>query len=175
MMNKQALIQALQKQYKSFASEVEILNEPEFMQAAADKWTAGQHLDHLCRSLRPLAIGLRIPKFIPRLLFGKANRPSKTYQDLVDKYLRKIAAGAKASGPYVPKAIPFSQKKRLLNTLQKLVSTLCKAVDTFSEAQLDKIILPHPLLGKVTIREMLYFTAYHAEHHKKLVERNLSS
>lgn len=40
--------------------------------------------------------------------------------------------------------------------------------------ELDKYILPHPLLGKLTIREMMYFTIYHVEHHKKLTERGLN-
>jgi hypothetical protein len=40
---------------------------------------------------------------------------------------------------------------------------------------LDLLILPHPLLGKLTLREMLYFTLYHVEHHEKQVLENLKS
>ena len=172
-MNKQELLKQLKKQYKDFMAEVEILNEEEFMKAAAGKWTAGQQLDHLCRALRPLVFGFRLPKFIPRLLFGKANRPSKSYDDLVAKYLRKIKEGGKASGAYVPKAIAYSQKKQLLRRMQGLVDALCRGIERFSEEQLDQLILPHPLIGKVTIREMLYFTAYHAAHHKHSILKNL--
>jgi hypothetical protein len=175
-MNKQELIQSLKNQYKSFSMDVEALNESEFMKAATGKWSAGQHLDHLCRSLSPLVLGLKLPSFIPKLLFGKANRPSKTYQDLVDKYLRKIDEGAKASGPYVPpKAVSFSKKKALLKQLKDSLIRICTTVEAYSEKQLDQIILPHPLLGKVTLREMLYFTVYHAEHHRQLVEKGLKS
>ncbi len=167
------IIQQLNRQYNSFLAEIEILNESEFAQAPMGKWNAGEQLDHLCRSVLPLVWGLRLPKIVPRLLFGKANRPSKTYEELVAKYLRKIADGAKATGAYVPKTtIAFSQKKMLLTLLQNRIKKLCKIVDSFSEEQLDRLILPHPLLGKVTIREMLYFTIYHAEHHKKLIIRN---
>ena len=35
---------------------------------------------------------------------------------------------------------------------------------------LDVYILPHPLLGKVTLREMLYFTIHHNEHHLELLQ-----
>jgi len=48
---------------------------------------------------------------------------------------------------------------------------LCRKTMKHSEAALDKYILPHPLLGKLTLREMLYFTAYHVAHHKQLVEK----
>jgi hypothetical protein len=33
--------------------------------------------------------------------------------------------------------------------------------------------LPHPLLGKLTLREMIYFTIYHVQHHHKLVQNQL--
>jgi hypothetical protein len=44
----------------------------------------------------------------------------------------------------------------------------------FSEKDLDTLILPHPLLGKVTLREMLYFTIYHVQHHVEQVKTNLA-
>ena len=175
-MNKQELIESLKKQYKRFATDIEILNEAEFMKAPTDKWTAGQQLDHLCRALFPLIWGLRLPIIIPRLLFGKAKRPSKSYQDLVDKYLQKIAEGAKASGPYLPpRAVPFFKKKALLKKLQYSIERICKSLNKYTEKQLDQMILPHPLLGKVTLREMMYCTAYHAEHHRQSIEKGLSS
>jgi hypothetical protein len=37
----------------------------------------------------------------------------------------------------------------------------------FSEDDLDSIRLPHPLLGKLTVREMLYFAVYHVGHHHR--------
>jgi len=47
------------------------------------------------------------------------------------------------------------------------VQALARRIDRFSETQLDQLILPHPLLGKLTLREMLYFTIYHVQHHQK--------
>ena len=107
------------------------------------------------------------------MLFAKANRPSKTYEDLVAKYLHKIEEGAKASGPYIPKGVPFSKKTLLLKKMGKYIESISKSVNRFSEKELDRIVLPHPLLGQVTLREMLYFTAYHAEHHRESVEKGL--
>jgi hypothetical protein len=174
-MNKSELIVELQKKYKAFIQEIESMNEKEFMQAPASKWTAGQHLEHLCRSVRPLSLGLKLPKFMPKLLFGKANRPSKTYEALVNKYKLKIEEGAKASGPYIPpQKVPISRRSALCRRLQKLVDGLGSVLDNYSEHDLDHLILPHPLLGKVTIREMIYFTIYHAKHHRKLVLNNLN-
>jgi hypothetical protein len=41
------------------------------------------------------------------------------------------------------------------------------------EADLDRYLLPHPLLGKLTLREMLHFTLYHNYHHVQSVATRL--
>ncbi len=45
------------------------------------------------------------------------------------------------------------------------VSGLVGKIPGWSEAALDRYRLPHPLLGKLTVREMLFFTLYHNAHH----------
>ena len=53
--------------------------------------------------------------------------------------------------------------------LQK--TRMIKRIESWSrEKQLDHFLLPHPLLGKITLREMLFFSAYHIQHHTKLLE-----
>ena len=54
----------------------------------------------------------------------------------------------------------------------KKIERLVLNINNYSEQQLDTFILPHPLLGKVTLREMMYFTIYHAEHHLKQAIKN---
>jgi hypothetical protein len=44
----------------------------------------------------------------------------------------------------------------------------------WSERQLDRIRLPHPVLGKLSVREMLFFTLYHNQHHIEAVKRRLT-
>lgn len=170
-MNKEEIQKALSSSYKSFIDFVSGLSEEEFQRAPADKWKAGQHLDHLIRAVDPLVKGLLLPKFIVKLIFGKANRPSKSYDDLVRKYKMKLEAGGKAGGRFIPTEISFAARKMSAEKLLMKVKQLGKNVNSYSEQQLDTFILPHPLLGKVTLREMLYFTIYHAEHHENLVKR----
>jgi hypothetical protein len=79
------------------------LSEADFVKSENGKWTAGQQLDHLYRSAKPLVLAFSLPPFFVKLLFGKANRPSKTYEEIVQKYEGTLANGAKASGSFVPK------------------------------------------------------------------------
>ena len=109
-----------------------------------------------------------------RLLFGKANRPSRSYAEVVTRYTDKLKAGAKASGKFIPPAkIPFSQKEELLKNLKTNVERLTVKVSAFKEEKLDSLIAPHPLLGKMTFRELLYFTIYHVEHHQQSLVKML--
>jgi hypothetical protein len=49
------------------------------------------------------------------------------------------------------------------------IDQLARRVNRFSESELDQLLLPHPLLGKLTLREMVYFTIYHAHHHERQI------
>jgi hypothetical protein len=100
------------------------------------------------------------------LIFGTANRKSRSYEELVARYHSKLKAGGRASGRFVPPPKTDSVEKLSAN-LSKVVQALARRIDRFSETQLDQLILPHPLLGKLTLREMLYFTIYHVQHHQK--------
>lgn len=174
-MNNKEIAAILQGNYQAFMEEVDALSEIDFCYAPENKWSAAQQLDHLVRSVQPVNLAFGLPVFVLKKLFGKSNRPSKTYEELITKYQSKIAAGAKASGRFIPPSVSFHQKESLLKKLSKLTTSLSKKVNIISENNLDTYILPHPLLGKITLREMLYFTAYHAKHHQQIIERDLQN
>jgi hypothetical protein len=44
-----------------------------------------------------------------------------------------------------------------------------------SQSALDRWRLPHPLLGRLTVREMLFFTLCHNRHHLEGVRRKLAA
>jgi hypothetical protein len=57
----------------------------------------------------------------------------------------------------------------LISKYHRLKEKLIRKVLSYREGKLDHYILPHPLLGKLTLREMLFFTIYHNEHHLNLL------
>ena len=172
-MKKEELAILLQDNHAKFIQQMQGLNEVDFCYAPEGKWSAGQQLDHIVRSVSPVNMAMGLPKFIVKWKFGTANRPSKTFEGLVEKYNRKLQEGGKASGRFVPLPVSGHQKDDLIKQLNLLVASLSHKTTKHSEEALDKYILPHPLLGKLTLREMLYFTAYHVEHHMHLVEKGL--
>ncbi|MFN0173175.1 MAG: DinB family protein [Saprospiraceae bacterium] len=172
-MNKQTILEQLDIHHAEFRHLIRSLSETEYLAAPVGKWNAGQQLDHICRSVGPVNLAFGLPGFLLRLLFGKANRPSRTYEGLVEKYKIKLAAGGRANGRFIPPLADCVKREKLLRKLERLVSTLRKKVEETGDNQMDTLILPHPLLGKLTLREMLYFTIYHVQHHQNLVLSNL--
>jgi hypothetical protein len=169
----QQITESLKQNHRVFTDYILSLNEQEYTHSIPEKWTAGQQLDHIIKSVSPVTLAFRLPKFILGWQFGKANRPSKSYDELVVKYKSKLAVGGAAPGRFVPKIQSFSNRQALVKSLKETVSSLCKKVANCPESDLDSYILPHPLLGKLTLREMLYFTMYHVQHHEELTKKYL--
>ena len=142
----------------------------QFVDAFHGKWSVAQNLDHLNKSLSPVNLALRLPRFILTLLFGKPNRKPRSYEELVARYHQKLAAGGTASGRYIPSKITWEQKEKLVNTFRKETSRMKHGMHRLTEHQLDRYLLPHPLLGKLTVREMLFFSVYHIQHHITLLK-----
>ena len=174
-MDRKEIIGSLIEKHAQFAEYLKALSKKDFEYSPENKWSAGQQLDHICKSVDPLVKVLMLPKFVLKLWFGKSNRPSKNYDKLVEKYQSKLSEGGKAFGRFIPEIIEYPQKERLIQKLNQLIVSLEKRVNKFSEQELDTLILPHPLLGKLTLREMLYFTIYHVQHHHRLAINSLSS
>ena len=147
----------------------------DFTKSVNQKWTAGQQLEHIIKSVGPVNTAFALPTFVLRMFFGKANRASRTYDELVTKYQGKLNQGGRAPGRFVPKPVLLNQRGELFQRLDGIVRSLSKKLDSFSEEQLDLLLLPHPLLGKLTLREMIYFSIYHAGHHEKQVINNLKN
>lgn len=169
-MTKNELQQALALSYKAFATQTDKYDAAAFEAMPNGKWSVGQQLEHLYRAISPVALALALPKFVLRMLFGKANRSSKTYQGLIEKYQSKLANGAVATGVFVPPSVSFSKKETLLKKYNKTAIKMVARLKNWTEEDLDTYIVPHPILGKLTMREMLFFTNYHALHHLKIIE-----
>ena len=105
-----------------------------------------------------------------RLTFGKARRPSVTSDDLVARYRGLLEAGGTA-GRFAPSAQTDADRSTILDRLAAANAALIAAIGRWSDADLDRYQMPHPLLGKITVREMLFFTVYHQHHHMNVTSR----
>jgi hypothetical protein len=150
-----------------------------FAPLADGAWSPADHVRHLTKSVRPVTDALRLPRLLPRLLFGKATRASRSFAQLRSEYRAALAAGGNA-GRFAPRPLPESERNRdsrtrLMRWHEEANDKLEDSLLRWSEEAADSHRLPHPLLGKLTVREMLFFTLYHNVHHVHAVERRRRS
>lgn len=149
---------------------------PEQFSAPLDEaWSPADNVRHLIKSTMPVTKALRFPRIILRVLFGAANEPSIAYDDLVGRYRDALARGGNA-GRFAPRPLAapdnaHARQQELVSRCRSTVAALANAAERWSERDLDRYRLPHPLLGKLTLREMLFFTLYHYSHHRENVIR----
>lgn len=176
-MDKEHIISAIVSNHDAFFEKMDLLSDEDFTKQPGDKWSASQQLDHIIKSVKPVDMAFGLPMFVLKMKFGVANRPSKSYDELVTKYLNALQKKSDFTMPseYIPNQIPLERRQKASEKLDKLIHKLCGRLSKFSEEELDKYILPHPLMGKVTLREMLYFTAYHVQHHDNQILENLAN
>jgi hypothetical protein len=167
-LTKENILEELQKGFNEVTTTVAPTTDSAFFKRSDSKWSVAENLEHLILSTKPLNLAIQLPKFM-LLIFGKPNRPIRTYDELVKKYWAKLNAGGRAPSPFVPN-VKQSDKTRLLNSFIKENKKFINNLNGWSEADLDSYLLPHPLLGKIYVREMLYFTIYHTQHHLRAIE-----
>ncbi len=174
-MNTKLITKELIENHSNFSIYIAGLPLDEYEFSYQEKWNTGQHLDHIIKSVTVLTKAFGVPKFILKSKFGVANRASRTPEALIEKYLEKLKTAKPTPSRFQPEPINFNQKEKALRKLEKQVDKLCKRAVKFSEEKLDVYILPHPLLGKLTLRELLHFTSYHVKHHHELIGKSLKN
>jgi len=168
--DKETLLKTLADTHQCVAEWFTAIQTRDFFKRQPEVWSASDNLDHLIRSVKPVAKAMNLPKLSLQGLFGRAKTASRSYREICEFYRIELAKGAAASGRYLPgQAEPGekaeAQKMHLLEQWTKASSDLVKAILEWSEADLDTCQLPHPILGKLTVREMLFFTIYHNRRH----------
>jgi DNA-binding response OmpR family regulator len=141
-----------------------------FFTRQGEVWSASDNVDHLIKAHKPISKALKLPKITLRAMFGNPDKPSMTYEELCQIYREEIAKGAQASGRYLPNqehpdSNAETKRRELVDQFSKASGELVSAVEKWDEKELDDYLLPHPILGKLTIREMLFFTIYHNLRH----------
>jgi hypothetical protein len=169
-MNKDQILLGSKSIFSQFTDVCLAIPEQQFYSQPAGKWSIAENADHLLRAIKFTTLAYTLPKFMVRMVGGKPNRPSRTYEELVAKYKLKLEQGGKASGRYIPGKIA-GKKFLLMRQWQKAYAKYLEAIDLkWKDEQFDHYIVSHPLLGKITVRELCYFTMYHTEHHLKIIQ-----
>lgn len=167
---KNELINILQDSNRRVTEWFTAIPAKDFFTRHGEVWSASDNVDHLIRAHKPIAMALKLPKITLRAMFGRPDKASISYEELCHNYRDEIAKGAQASGRYLPNhenpdSNAEAKRSELLNQFSNASRELVAAAEKWEERELDAYSLPHPILGKLTVREMLFFTIYHNLRH----------
>ncbi len=169
--NKTQLKAALRQSFGAVIYAINDLSDEVFLAPRSEgSWSPGDILGHLILSTKPVNKALSTPKLILRTTFGVNKRDERTFEETKSRYYKALDGGVTAPSTFVYNGVKEKGKEYLINSFSKELSKLLTHIDKWEEKDLSKYILPHPAIGKLTIREMLYSTHFHTEHHLKQLE-----
>ncbi len=166
-MTKPEIITATENIFDRFSKTCHGIDDADLFKRPGKKWSAAENIQHLVLSTNTTSLAYRLPKFLVRWIGGKPNRRSRNYDEVKEKYYKKLTEGATASSRFVPKPLEINYgKQKLLDHWEKATLKYIHAlIKNRTEADLDNYLVKHPLLGRITLRELGYFTVFHTEHH----------
>ena len=138
------------------------------------KWTTGQHILHLVNSLQALNNALSYPKFVLKYKFGTCNRPIRDYKTVARKYQEKLEKNQDRARKFNKdlKKPTLKGRERLITRFQIQQKKLQYKTNRISDKNLDTLVIPHPLMGKMPVREIIMWTAHHTAHHTETLKEN---
>ena len=149
---------------------------PGFFAPIGGAWSPADNVRHLTKAMRAITRGLNAPRWMLWLRFGRGDT-RRSYVELKDVYLARLARGASAGrfAPAPARQISDAERSRIMTFHAQTVAQLTSSIQEWPEDALDRRRLPHPLLGSITVREMLFFALYHNRHHLEGVQRRVGN
>lgn len=168
---KSQLITDLEASFAEVTQWVQTQAIEDFVKSPEGKWNTAQHIDHLTQTAKAINRGMLVPKFYLKYKFGAANRPPRSSDEIISKYQNKLKTiPENFVNPMMPGTYTTADKVQLIKGLNREGSNLSKRVSKWSDQQLDKYVLPHPLVGRMLIREFIVWATYHNRHHLRILE-----
>jgi hypothetical protein len=134
------------------------------------KWSIAQNVEHINIALSRLHNFLLLPKSSIESNFGLSERPSTNYETISKVFRNAFENGVKATDSFIPAMIIEKNIEELVSQGKKLLDAFNSNLQNWSEEELEIYNCPHPFLGNITVREILYFTIYHVQHHNETIK-----
>jgi hypothetical protein len=158
----------IREAHDHFWNAVLSLTRAEQHQSPGGKWSPLQHLEHLRLVNASFSRYLLSDKEKLKFKFGLSDRPSRSFSDMDTVINRYFAQPVKAPEALVPPGEGSEETSVLHANSLSALNGLLQALQSWSEIERDQYLVPHPFLGALTVREMLYFNALHIRHHERL-------
>lgn len=162
-------IQIFSETHEAFLALIRSLSSEQMNQHPENKWSPIQHLRHINMGLAGFSRYCQLDKNKIIGMFGSGTGHSMSSSELANKYRQTLAEMGDFKQPHEPESssdLDFQTEAELFKTNTKLVKD---KLGSWTESELDSLLCPHPLLGKLTAREMINFFVIHTSLHQQSV------
>lgn len=135
----------------------------------SEVWTIAEEFEHMILSAAPIAKVLNLGP-------GKLQMseiPPRTgldYNGLLELYWLKLDSGKIKAPATFSAGNQLDDSPTQLYRWNSVGKGLSDGLQLWDEASLDREQVKHPLLGHLTLREMLFFTHFHSLHHLESIK-----
>ena len=171
--SKLEILAALESNARSIVEFFSSLPDRVALEGDADHWSPAHHLVHLTKASvsveRALGSGA-----LPRHPTAR----SRAYAEVRDAAAAAVAGTAKEKLLEMGRTVavaPGVEVADITRAFARASAGLRTAASSWTEEALDRHAIPHPLMGELTVREMLLFFVLHERHHLKIVRTRLES
>jgi uncharacterized damage-inducible protein DinB len=168
--DKSSMKAALRQSFGDVIYACDKLKEEQFYAPWAEgKWTPGDIIGHLILSTKTVNNAFKTPKIILKTTFGKVKRSPYSYDEIKSSY-HAVLLGFQAPSNFVYNGVKEKGKSGMIQSFNIELENMNRHIDKWKEEDLLAYQLPHPVLGKLSLKEMIFFTIIHTDHHRKQIE-----
>lgn len=140
------------------------LKQDDFFVSKQGKWSPAEQLEHLCLSYNNTNKALQHKNGLEE----SARASYRSYSGISSLYQQALTSAPKhltEQNPFMPKVLASSSQQELIKHYLSATKALRQTVNDFSEFDLDHKTLNNPFLGRLSIRECIFFLLHHDKHH----------
>lgn len=168
---KQSIFEGLEESFQIVDQSLAELAPGQCQVGFEGKWNTTEQLEHLLLSNKPILKALHLPKTQLRQMFGELDRAGQNFNDLKARYLEILReTGIKAPPRFQPQAEATDSLDEARQIWNQLSVGFQEVAAKWGEEELDDYVIPHPAMGNLSVREMLFFVIFHNAHHLLQIE-----
>jgi nitrate/nitrite-specific signal transduction histidine kinase len=177
MHSKSEIISALQTQKLEIPAFLASIPTAQFFTGSSERWSVAHHVQHITSAVNRVAGGLQNAGALPKHEPATASRDFatmhqtylETLQNTPSETFRQLGSRVKLE----EREDLDAYKTQLISSFVNAIENFNTALEHFDEANLESLGMPHPIMGLLSSREMVFFTVFHNTHHQKGIQKLL--
>lgn len=177
MHNKSEIIGALQTQKLEIPAFLSSIEAKKFFDGSSENWSIGHHVQHITSAVNRVGQGLLSAGVLPKREPATASRDFTTMRET---YLETLKNMPSETLRQLGSRVTLEEHQDLDAYKTQLISSFANAIENFNtalegfiETNLEQLAMPHPVMGLLSSREMVFFTVFHNTHHQNGIQRLL--